>query len=196
MNLLGVSGSPSSASKTLMAVDIAVAHARSGHPELSAEVLNLRDYDVQFSDGRDPATYGGDTRTVIDKVVEADGLIVGTPMYRGAYTGRLKNLFDVLPNDALEGKPVGLIATGGTDHHFLAVEHELKPLIGFFHAYAIPGAVYANNGHYAAGDLVDDGVRRRLHQLADAVVEFARRMPRSLVGADRPEIPRKSLNDA
>ena len=132
MKLLGVSGSPSVASKTLTAVALAVEHARASYPDVSAEVLNLRDHDVQFSDGRDPATYEGDTRTVIDTVLAADALVVGTPMYRGGYTGRLKNLFDVLPNDALEGKPVGLVATGGTDHHFLAIEHELKPVVGFF----------------------------------------------------------------
>ena len=195
MRLLGISGSPSAASKTLMAVEIAVEHAGS-YPEVSAEVLNLRDHDVVFSDGRDPATYEGDTRAVIDRVVAADALIVGTPMYRGGYTGRLKNLFDVLPNDALEGKPVGLVATGGTDHHYLAIEHELKPLIGFFRAYAVPGAVYANNGHFAAGELVDDDLRDRLRRLSGTVVEFARRMPRDLIGTEGPQIPRKSLDDA
>ncbi len=33
-----------------------------------AELLDLRSYDVAFCDGRDPAGYTGDTRTVIDKV--------------------------------------------------------------------------------------------------------------------------------
>ena len=155
---------------------------------------NLRDHDVVFSDGRDPADYTGDTRTVIDRVIGADAVIVGTPMYRGAYTGRLKNLFDLLPNDALEGKPVGLVATGGTDHHYLALEHELKPLIGFFRAWAVPGAVYANNTHFSAGELVDEGVRGRLHELADTVVSFAARMPR-VAGAAAPDIPRKSAQE-
>lgn len=194
MLVLGISGSPSVASKTLIAVRTAVEQA-GAYPDVTAEVLNLRDHDVQFSDGRDPATYEGDTRAVIDRVVAADALIVGTPMYRGGYTGRLKNLFDVLPNDALEGKPVGLVATGGTDHHYLAIEHELKPLVGFFRAYAVPGAVYANNGHFSAGDLVDDGIRDQLRRLSATVVEFARRMPRDLVGADGPQIPRKSLHE-
>lgn len=195
MKILGISGSPSSASKTLLAVEIAIEHARS-YPDVDAEVLNLRDHDVVFSDGRDPATYEGDTRAVIDRVVAADALIVGTPMYRGGYTGRLKNLFDVLPNDALEGKPVGLVATGGTDHHYLAIEHELKPLVGFFRAYAVPGAVYANNGHFSEGRLVDDELRDRLRRLSGTVVEFASRVPRDVIGTDGPRIPRKSLNEA
>lgn len=193
MKLLGISGSPSTPSKTLLVVEAVVGHARSSHPGTDASVINLRDRDVILSDGRDPADYEGDTRAVIDEVIAADALVVGTPMYRGGYTGRLKNLFDVLPNDALEGKPVGLVATGGSDHHFLAIEHELKPLVGFFRAYAVPGAVYAHDGHFADGALVDEGIRARVGQLADTLVEFATRMPRTLYGADGPQIPRTFL---
>ncbi|ALE72022.1 NADPH-dependent FMN reductase [Pseudonocardia sp. EC080610-09] len=195
MDLLAISGSPSTPSKTALLLEIAVARA-AGHDDVDAGLLHLRDHDVVFSDGRDPAGYTGDTRAVIDRVVAADALVVGTPMYRGGYTGRLKNLFDVLPNDALAGKPVGLVATGGTDHHFLAIEHELKPLVGFFRAWAAPGAVYANNTHFAGGELTDDGVRDRLAELADTVVTFARRMPRDAAGATGPDIPRRSLRDS
>lgn len=195
MDVLGISGSPSVPSKTVLAVEVALARAAE-HDGVRAGLLQLREHDLVFSDGRDPADYTGDTRTVIDRVVAADALVVGTPMYRGGYTGRLKNLFDLLPNDALAGKPVGLVATGGTDHHFLAIEHELKPLVGFFRAWAVPGAVYANNTHFAGGELVDPGVRDRLRELADATVTFARRMPRAAAGAAAPDIPRRSLRDS
>lgn len=193
MQLLAVSGSPSSPSKTVLALEVALRRAAE-HDGVQGDLLDLRKHELVFCDGRDPADYDGDTRAAIDRMVAADALLVGTPMYRGGYTGRLKNLFDVLPNDALEGKPVGLVATGGTDHHYLALEHELKPLVGFFRAWAAPGAVYANNTHFSAGELVDDGVRSRLHQLADTVVAFAR-SGLGLAGAAPPEIPRKSAGD-
>jgi len=105
----------------------------------------------------------------------------------------LKNVFDLIPNDALQGKPVGLIATGGSDHHFLAIEHELKPVIGFFQGVALPGAVYAKDEHYSDGSLVDEGVLDGLQWLAIAVVEFSNRMPLHLRDASGPAIPRKSL---
>jgi FMN reductase len=194
VQLLGISGSPTAQSKTLIAVTKAIEYAQAAYPDISADVLNPRDHDVQFCDGRDPADYEGDARMIIDRVVAADALIIGTPMYRGSYTGVLKNVFDLLPNDAMEGKPVGLIATGGTDHHFLAIEHELKPVIGFFYAHAIPGGVYVNNEHYSGGDLVDEGILERLRDLAVAVVEFATRLPgRNLTGPAKPSIPRRSL---
>ena len=194
MELLAISGSPSSPSKTVLALSVAL--ARGGeHDDVHTDLLDLREQELVFSDGRDPAEYTGATRDAIDRVVAADALLVGTPMYRGGYTGRLKNLFDVLPNDALAGKPVGLVATGGTDHHFLALEHELKPLVGFFRAWAVPGAVYANNTHFSGGELTDDGVRGRLHDLADAVVTFARHMP-TVAGPAAPDIPRRSAAES
>lgn len=193
MKLLGVSASPSVGSKTMIALTTAMDHAASAHPDVATEILNVREHDVVFCDGRDPASYEGDTRTVIDKVVDADALIIATPIYRGSYTGILKNLADLLPNDALQGKVVGLLATAGSDHHFLVIEHELKPLIGFFHGHAVPGGVYLHNGHFSGGALVDEGILERLRQLAESVVVLSRSIPRTGVGADRPSITRKSL---
>lgn len=171
-----------------------IEHVRATSPAVSAEALSLCDWDLQQCDGRDPSLYTGDTRRMIDTVVEADALVFGTPMYRASYTALLKNLFDVIPNDALRGKPVGLVATGGTDHHYLAIEHELKPLMGFFDAYVVPGSVYLNNQHYADGALVAEDALRSLRGLGVGVVEFAKRIPRDLIEVSRPNIPRQSLD--
>ena len=187
MKLLGVSGGVSQ--KTFAAIETALAFASQYDNSIDIEVLSIGDLNVQFCDGRDPAKYEGDSKLVIDKIIEADALIFGTPMYRGTYTGLLKNVFDLIPNDALMGKPVGLIATGGSDHHYLALEHELKPLLGFFHAFSMPGNVYANNSHYTDGNLVSEDIISRLKELAESIVNFVRILPEdrsSIVGARGP----------
>ncbi len=195
MKLLGLSGGCSQ--KTLVAVEKALDYAYQHDDSIEIEVVNVGELNIQFCDGRDPSKYEGDSRTLIDKIIAADALIIGTPMYRGTYTGALKNVFDLIPNDALIGKPVGLIATGGSDHHYLALEHELKPILGFFLAHAIPGSVYANNEHYSERDLVSEEVLDRLKQLARSVVNFARIIPEdktSLIGAIGPTIGRVSMH--
>jgi MsuE subfamily FMN reductase len=194
MKLLGLSGGLSQ--KTLVAIEKALDFAYQYDDSITIEALNIGEYNVQFCDGRDPSKYEGDSKLIIDKIIEADALIIGTPMYRGSYTGLLKNVFDLIPNDALMGKPIGLIATGGSDHHYLALEHELKPILGFFNAHAIPGCVYANNTHYSERDLVDPDILDRLGQLAKSVVNFERIIPTdktSIVGALAPTIYRKPL---
>lgn len=203
--LLALSGSPSASSKTSLALQHIVDHAASREASLdtgsmdngvTAKLLRLGDLEMQFCDGREPSLYTGDSRLAIDHIVAADALVLGTPIYRGAYTGLLKNLLDMLPNDALRGKPVGLVATGGSDHHYLALEHELKPVVGFFDAYVVPGSVYLSNRHYRDGALVDAEALESLHRLADSVLACATRVPRELLGGAGLSIPRRSLSQS
>lgn len=193
MKLLGLSGSLTPRSKTLIAVEKAVEFAKIHSPYIETETTSLRDWDLQFCDGRDPSLYQGDTKKLIQMIEEADALIIGAPIYRGSYPGALKNVFDIIPNDALKGKVVGLIATGGTYHHFLAIEHELKPLLGFFRTHIVPGAVYAHNDHYSDKRLVNPDVIDRLRSLGEDVVELQNRIGKEFVGAGGPSIPRKAL---
>ena len=197
MNLLGLSGSPAknAASRTLNAVKQSVEYAHQQDPSIQMETINIRDLDIVLCDGRDPALYEGDTKILIDKIVAADALILGTPVYRGSYTGILKNVFDVIPNDSLVGKPVGIVVTGSTEHHYLAIEHEIKPLLGFFHAHALPGGVYLTSQHFNDNVLVDEGAMERLNQLSTAIVRFVQHIPNDkqlLAGASGPEIPWES----
>lgn len=194
MKLLGLSGSVTPRSKTLIAVETAVDFGGDVSPLVETETINLNEYDnIQFCDGRDPAAYTGNARIIIDKIIEADALIIGTPIYRGSYTGALKNIFDLIPNDALRGKSVGLVATGGTYHHFLSIEHQLKPLVGYFQAHIVPGAVYAHNDHYSNKTLIDKKIIERLKALGESTVQLHELLGGGHVGAEKPAMPRKTL---
>ncbi|WP_226037539.1 NADPH-dependent FMN reductase [Aquibacillus saliphilus] len=59
----------------------------------------------------------------------AKGVIVGSPVYKAAYSGVLKALLDILPQDVLQGTPVLPLMTGGSPSHLLAIEYTLKPLL-------------------------------------------------------------------
>lgn len=193
MKLIGISGSLSRNSKTELAVRKALEFAVSESSSIQTELISLSEYNLVFCDGRSPDKYEGDSRTVIDKITGGDAFIVGSPIYRGTYTGALKNLFDLIPNDSLRGKAVGIIATGGSDHHFLAIEHQFKPIFGFFNAYSIPGGVYANNAHFKNGDLVDTDILKRLKKLAKETVRLAGLLDKSYAGPGQPRIKRESL---
>ena len=118
---------------------------------------------------------------IIDGIESADALIVGTPVYNGAYTGLFKHLIDFIDPGRLAGKPVALTATGRGLRHALMVEHALRPLFGFFAALTIPTAVYASEADFTeSGDEVghivtEAGIRARLAGAAD---EFSRLIPK------------------
>ena len=87
-------------------------------------------------------------RAIVDDILSADALIVGSPVYKGSYTGLFKHLFDLIDPQALAGKPVLLTATGGGQRHALVLEHQLRPLFGFFMAHTLPTAVYASTSDF------------------------------------------------
>lgn len=68
-------------------------------------------------------------RNVIEQVGNADGIIIGSPVYKASYTGVLKALLDLLPENAFRDKPVLPFMVGGSIAHLLAIEFSLKPII-------------------------------------------------------------------
>jgi len=179
MKLLGISGTIVG-SKTKVAVQAVLDKVKEAYPEVETELLDMKDYQVQFCDGRDPAAYTGDTRTVIDKVASADFYIIGTPVFQASITGVLKNLFDLVPISAFYQKVMGFVATGGTYQHYLMVENQLKPIAGFFRAYVAPSYVYLHDDHFDEQKrIVDPEVLGRIERLAHEVV----RMQRGLHGS-------------
>lgn len=170
MKILGISGSIIG-TKTAVAVNEVLKEVQKMDPEVEVELLNLKDYDVQFSDGRDISMYTGDTKKVIDKIVSADFYVVGTPVFQGSLSGALKNLFDLFPPATFAGKVIGFVATGGTYQHYLVIEHQLKPIASYFRAYVEPHHVYLHTSHFNdLNEIVDVEVIDRIHALSKGLL--------------------------
>lgn len=122
-------------------------------------------------------------RHILDEIEEADALIVGSPVYKGAYTGLFKHLFDFVDPAALANKPVAIVATGGGHRHALVVEHAFRPLFGFFNALAVPTAVYGSDADFENGALANPGVRARVE---DAAAQLSGLLTRGLLPGLRP----------
>ncbi len=190
--LLAINGSLTPPpSRTRVVLDVALAGARAYDPGVETEVLELRDFALEFCDGRSLDKYNADTRRALALVEEADAYLVATPVYRATYTGALKNFFDLVPNDPnghdpLHGKVVGLLATGGSDHHYLVLEHQLRPLFGFFGAYTPTRAIYASSKDFDAQKQVQGKLVEELTLLGQEVVIQARFLAET-PGLARPE---------
>lgn len=170
MKLLGISGTITG-SKPRVVVQKVLDEVKRNNPEIEVELLDLKDYNIQFCDGRNPSSYTGDTKKVIDIVSSADFYIIGTPIFQGSITGALKNLFDLIHPKDFRNKVMGFIATGGTYQHYLVIENQLKPIAGYFRAFVAPGFVYAHNDHFSSqNELVDKEVLNRVTALSEEVV--------------------------
>ena len=128
----------------------------------------------------------------LERVARADAVVLGTPMYRATYVGLLKEFLDRLRRggppegfqSALRAKPVGIVATGGSDHHFLGVDPLINLLVRFFGAYVVPPAVYGSPAASTDQSLEEDAARlgRALVALGWAIKADSR------LGDARPQI--------
>ncbi|MEF3303671.1 NADPH-dependent FMN reductase [Paenibacillus sp. GYB003] len=176
MKLLGISGTIIG-SKTAIAVNEVLREARRHDPAVETELLDLKQYDVVFCDGRDPSAYTGDTKRVIDAITGADFFVIGTPIFQASLSGPLKNVFDLIPVSALRKKVVGFVATGGTYQHYLVIENQLKPIAGFFRSYVAPSYVYLHDSHFnERKEIADPDAAERIERLAHELVFMHKRL--------------------
>ena len=104
---------------------------------------------------------------VLAAIEGADALVVASPVFKASYTGLFKHVFDLIDPKVLEGRPVILGATGGSDRHALVIEHHLRPLFAFFRAHVVPTGLYATNADFTAeGDLAEP-MRSRIEPALD-----------------------------
>ena len=99
-------------------------------------------------------------------VTGADALIVATPVFQGSYSGLFKMFFDTLEKRSLDGIPVTMVATAGTERHSMVLDYAVRPLLGFLHAVVLPTGVFAATGDFGA----DTGLDRRIGQAAGELV--------------------------
>jgi FMN reductase len=144
--------------------------------DVEISLIDLAEAQVAFADGRSPDTLGDDTASVVRSIVAADAVIFATPVYRGSLTGSLKNLLDHLPVEALEGKAIGIVSMGATDHHYLGAERHLRDILAFFGAVVAPVAVYLTAADFADG-IPSPRVATHLDALAANVIQTARALP-------------------
>jgi len=169
--LLAILGSVTPPGRLLNATRWMLDDARASHPDVEVELINLADKKIAFADGRPAEQLGDDTASILASVRGAHGVVIASPVYRGSFTGALKNLLDHLPVEALAGKPVGIIAMGATQHHFLGVDWHLRDVLAWFGALVIPTSVYLASNDFVDGQL-NDSAKQDLMALAGAVIRL------------------------
>ncbi|MET8703570.1 NADPH-dependent FMN reductase [Kitasatospora sp. NPDC058032] len=123
--VLSVSGSPSPTSRTTRLLRLVDARLEErGHRVVPFEVRSLPAHALLSADLSHP-----ELAAALELFAAADGVVIGTPVYKAAYSGLLKALLDVLPQYALRDKAVLPLATGGSTAHVLAVDYALRPVL-------------------------------------------------------------------
>lgn len=171
MNVVAIVGSTVGTS-TKNSVETLIKMFQEQHPEHTITKLDLAEYDIEFSDGRNYIDYEGDTKYVAETIMNTDGIMIGMPIFQGSLPGSLKNVFDLLPINGLRDKVVSMLTTAGSSKHFLVAEHHLKPILAYMKAHIVPTYVFVEEKDMLNKQIVNDDVLFRMRALVDDTVDM------------------------
>ena len=173
IRVVGLSGSLRDGSYTRLAVQVALR----GAAELGAEtrLLDLRDYELPFCDGRvNEETCPPDVLRLRRDLRAAQGIILGTPEYHASFSGVLKNALDLMGFDEFEGKMLGLVGVSGGRLGAINALNSLRMVGRALHAWVIPEQVSVAEAFRA----FDAEGRPRDSRTESALLEVGRQVAR------------------
>jgi FMN reductase len=133
-------------------------------------VLEKRNFKLRTIYALDlPDESGRFMANALKQVQQASAVVLLTRDAKGDSPQLLTNLLDRLPANALDKKPVVLVATGGFPGHLIAIEHMLKPTLIHLGATAIAARVHIGNGSWSISDDKPKLSRRAEHEIAEAL---------------------------
>ncbi|MEV9639644.1 NADPH-dependent FMN reductase [Mammaliicoccus sciuri] len=157
-------------SKTKTAMLKTVEILKQNYPQHEVMLIDLAEYTVEFSDGRNYFEYEGDTKYITETIMAADAMIIGTPTFQASIPATLKNIFDLLPVNAFRDKVVSSIVTAGTAKHYLMAEQQLKPILAYMKAHIVPTYVFIEEKDFLRKEIVNDDILFRLERLVEDTV--------------------------
>jgi FMN reductase len=171
LKLVGLAGSYNRPSKTFALVDhiATLASARYGFDK---HVHDLTDVGPSLGQAQWRSNLDAAATAILEDVVSADVLVIGSPTYKGSYPGLFKHFIDLIDPEQLRAKPILISATGGGERHALMVEHQLRPLFGFFMAHTLPTAIYASDRDFANYQVSSDALKERIGFAIDEIAAF------------------------
>jgi FMN reductase len=166
-----VEGSPSPTSRSShVARFIAALASREG---FTTRAFSLRDFDpadVLFGRGDTP-----EAKAFVEAVKGGAAVVLSSPVYKASYAGGLKAIVDLIPPDALAGRPALGIATTRLEAHGPQVDRAYRALFAFFDAKPLdPLVVFdselrVENGEGTFGGDAKERVDRAARALLDSL---------------------------
>lgn len=173
MKIVVLSGS-NVGTKTRTVMDYVAQAVMAYDADLEVTLIDLAEQDVVFSDGRNYTEYSGDTAFVTRTLMEADAILIGTPIFQASIPATLKNVFDLLPESAFRDKVVAMVATAGSAKHYLIPQQHLQPILSYMKAQVVQSYVFVEEKDLHRHQIVNDDVTLRLDRLVEDTVVLTR----------------------
>ena len=176
IRVAGVCGSLREVSYTRLALNRALEEAARAGAEI--DLIDLRRLHLPLYDPDVDRGDAGDADELAGRLLEADAILLGSPMYHGSYSSPLKTALDYCGFDEFEDKTVGLLAVAGGSFPVTTLDH-LRSVCRSLNAWVLPhqAAVVRSYAAFEDGEFVDPAVEDRVATLGRRAVQYARIEP-------------------
>lgn len=131
---------------------------------IHASVIDLKALAGDISTGLTTGIRTAAVEAAAAKLLDADGIIAATPIYKAGPSALFTGFFQVLDNDLLIGKPVILAATAGSDRHSLVIDAQIRPLFAYLRTITMPTALFATADDWSSPSM-SERIGRAVHEL-------------------------------
>jgi len=172
MKVVVISASPRKTGKTQVFMEYVTKYINETNFEDDKMIfINLSEGGIDYYTG--DGTFSNTTKQAIKDITEADVWIIGTPIYNSFFSSALKNLFEYIDYKKTAGKTAGLIIVASGNSGFTDVQTLLTQLMSYFNVITNPRAVFVTADTVDNGEIINDGVKARLRQLAEETLKLA-----------------------
>lgn len=162
-----IQGSLNKNSKTSLIIDEIIKIFKSKN--LNYELIDLRKLELQFCDGRDLKDYNSDLQNAYNLMKEAQGYVIGMPVYCYSVSGPLKNFLDITCG-AMEGKVCGIVCNAGGVMSYLASTELMKILSYEVSCLSVQPTVYGWGGDFKDGKIINEKILEKARTMVDKLM--------------------------
>lgn len=168
VKIVAISGSRREGSYTRLALEHALRAAEEKNAE--TELIDLGDADLPLY--HPDIDEQGDSVELLRTVREADGVLIGSPVYHGSYSSTFKNFHDYCGFDEYESTVVGLLVVAGGGPYASTLDH-LRSTVRGLHGWVVPHQVGIRTARqqFAEGEFTNPDIATRTAKLGYVVTE-------------------------
>lgn len=143
---------------------------------LKVSLLDLRNIQMEFCDGRPLKEYHSDLQQAYQTMDAADAFVIGMPVYCYSISGPLKNFIDIT-SGAMEKKIAGILCNAGGNHSYMSSGELSKVLAYECHVTTVQPIVYTSYEDYDDQELIGEKVKSKIQELVDHLKRYLNSKP-------------------
>jgi|SRR3989344_1065255 len=113
----------------------------------------------------------------VQAVIDADGFVLGSPLYHGSYSGVLKNALDHLHYDAFRNKPVALVSNSSSIRNAAHPCEHLRLVVRALYGYVLQSQIGTTDKDFNESRedcvLENKEIKERASRLTEELIKFS-----------------------